>query len=563
MSRSLYLFGIYLSILELSIILFYAIVYYQIGIAMFETDSFIQYYLVYFVLNTLLALLLIVYFFNKKFQFVFYAALFSLMTGIVNFVVVYTFMITQQFAEYLAPTSTIYELSGIPLGISLIILKAKERHWLKIAGVIGLIVSVLLLLFMMQSQMRPADVGTLQNAQQRVSIIGGLVLLFYGLNFYQELSQQSNKKTSTPLNLALGLISVMVFSSTLTVMVKMSREMPKMSFEYHRNKPEIAELLSQPVSTLKKGKDSQKTPVETYGHLQVDGNRILDSNGNAVQLRGMSLSWSQWFPTFYNYDAIKWLCEDWKIEVIRIAMAVDLGGFATNPEEELQKAITVADAAVDQGIYFILDFHLHDANLFLEESKTFFTVMAQRYGHLPNVIYEPWNEPKKHSWKKKIKPYHEEIIQTIRQYDEDNLIICGTSLWCKELGVASLDRIKDVNVAYTLHFYAGTAGHQESLRQNAQKALDNGIALFATEYGLSGVPQHNSINEEETRLWLNFLDENHISHCKWAVYDKPEECAVLIPGAPANGGWTAEQLTRSGHFARNEILAKNVQSEEY
>ena len=52
------------------------------------------------------------------------------------------------------------------------------------------------------------------------------------------------------------------------------------------------------------------SPVDRYGQLSVSGNRIVDQNGNAVQLRGMSLYWSQWRQDFYNYNCIKWLYDD-------------------------------------------------------------------------------------------------------------------------------------------------------------------------------------------------------------------------------------------------------------
>ena len=34
--------------------------------------------------------------------------------------------------------------------------------------------------------------------------------------------------------------------------------------------------------------------VEMYGQLRVQGRYLVDKNGNPVQLRGMSLFWSQW-----------------------------------------------------------------------------------------------------------------------------------------------------------------------------------------------------------------------------------------------------------------------------
>src|SRR4051812_821284 len=84
-----------------------------------------------------------------------------------------------------------------------------------------------------------------------------------------------------------------------------------------------------------------QTPVSRYGQLSVKGNRIVDKNGSAVQLRGMSLYWSQWIPKFYTASTLKWLRDDWCIDIIRCAMAVDNGGYATSPTTEQNKIITM------------------------------------------------------------------------------------------------------------------------------------------------------------------------------------------------------------------------------
>lgn len=297
------------------------------------------------------------------------------------------------------------------------------------------------------------------------------------------------------------------------------------------------------------------TAVETHGHLQVVGNKILDKNGNPVQLRGMSLFWSQWIGKYYNYDAIKWLKDDWNINVIRAAMAVDQGGYASNPEAEKAKVMAVVEAAIDLGIYVIIDFHVHDGRKYQAEAEQFFAEMAQLYGAYPNVIYEPWNEPVRENWRRFIKPYHESIISVIRQYDPDNLVVCGSRNWCQKVKEASENPIQDVNVAYSLHYYAAT--HDQYLRDEAQAALDNGVALFVTEYGTCEATGDGFIDEAESRLWWDFLDRNMISHCNWSVADKEEAAAALMPGAPATGGWTDDQITTSGHMVRNEILSKN------
>src|SRR5512144_2122332 len=57
--------------------------------------------------------------------------------------------------------------------------------------------------------------------------------------------------------------------------------------------------------------------VEKHGQLRVQGNRIVDQSGAPVQLRGMSLFWSQWIPKYYTFNTVKWLRDDWKVTVVR------------------------------------------------------------------------------------------------------------------------------------------------------------------------------------------------------------------------------------------------------
>jgi endoglucanase len=298
-----------------------------------------------------------------------------------------------------------------------------------------------------------------------------------------------------------------------------------------------------------------QTPVAVHGKLSVAGNQIVDKNGEPVQLRGMSLFWSQWQGKYYNASAVKWLVDDWKVNIIRIAMAVDHEGYAENPKEEMKKVTTVIDAAIASGIYVIVDFHVHEGEKFLEQSKTFFATIAQKYGSYPNVIYEPWNEPVHQSWSDVIKPYHEAVIKTIRQYDPDNLVVCGTRTWSQDVDEASINPIKGDNIAYTLHFYAAT--HKQALRDKASVALKNGIALMVTEYGTCEASGNGIIDEKETQAWWSFLDQNKISHCNWALSNKMESASALSPNASPSGGWLSDDITTSGNLVRNEIRSKN------
>ena len=69
-----------------------------------------------------------------------------------------------------------------------------------------------------------------------------------------------------------------------------------------------------------------ETPVQKYGQLRIEGTKLLDKNGKPVQLRGMSLYWSQAYlgGGFYNANAVKWLADDWKVTIVRAAMVFQM-----------------------------------------------------------------------------------------------------------------------------------------------------------------------------------------------------------------------------------------------
>ena len=102
------------------------------------------------------------------------------------------------------------------------------------------------------------------------------------------------------------------------------------------------------------------TPVERHGQLSVKGNRIVDAHGQPVILRGMSLFWSQWGGQYFNADCVNWLRDDFGCTVVRAAMGVGSGGYLQNPDLERKKTETVIQAAIDGGIYVIVDWHAHD-----------------------------------------------------------------------------------------------------------------------------------------------------------------------------------------------------------
>lgn len=293
--------------------------------------------------------------------------------------------------------------------------------------------------------------------------------------------------------------------------------------------------------------------VAEHGALKVQGNKIVDSKGQPITLRGMALYWSQWKPAFYNAQCIRWLRDDWKCTVVRASMAVTDGGYLTNPVAEMNKVRIVVQAAIDLGIYVIVDFHeTKNGNQHLNEAKKFFDDLSKEFGKYPNLIYETWNEPDNiMAWATDIKPYHEAVIPVIRA-NSDGIILCGTRNWCQEVDEAAANPITiSTNLAYSLHFYA--ASHKEPIRAKARTALSKGIALMVTEGGLSEASGNGQIDTAEARRWCEFMDQNGILWTNWSLADLTESSGALKVGASATGGWNESQLNPSGVWVRNRL----------
>ena len=302
-----------------------------------------------------------------------------------------------------------------------------------------------------------------------------------------------------------------------------------------------------------------KRPVELHGALRIEGNQMVNAAGVPPQLRGISLSWSIWGgKKYYNPEVIDWLVKDFKITVLRASMAVQpQGGYLQNPGEQINLMTTVIDEAISNGIYVLIDWHDHNAEQHLEESKTFFTIMAQKYSGTPNVIYEIFNEPAQQSWDV-IKNYSIEVIKTIRKYDSKNLIVIGSPRWDQDVDISASDPITRFNnLVYSFHFYASDPYHQEKLRAKAESAMKHGIALFVTEWGVGESNGDGEFNLDKTTLWMEWMERNRLSWVNWNVTDKKETTALMLPGASVKGGWNEDQLTEAGKYIKGQLRNLN------
>ncbi|WP_163711222.1 glycoside hydrolase family 5 protein [Mangrovibacterium lignilyticum] len=300
-----------------------------------------------------------------------------------------------------------------------------------------------------------------------------------------------------------------------------------------------------------------QTPVENHGQLKIANGQIVDEHNKAPQLRGLSFSWSIWNgQKYYNPAVVDWICSDFKVSLIRVSMGIEPeGGYLDKPEFQKELVTTVIDKALDNGVYVLIDWHDHHAEKHVEESKAFFAEMAQKYAGNPQVIYEIFNEPDYQSWDV-VKDYALQIIPVIRKYDSKNLIVVGSPRWDQNVDEAANDPITGYdNICYSFHFYASDNNHQESLRKKADYALEKGLPLFVTEWGVGEANGDGKFDMARNRIWLKWMEDHKLSWACWNITDKEETTAFLKPGANIDGNWTDEELTPNGKYLR-ELLRK-------
>ena len=298
---------------------------------------------------------------------------------------------------------------------------------------------------------------------------------------------------------------------------------------------------------------SRVGPVSTYGELKANGGKLSGTcpeySNKAVQVKGMSLFWSSGADSstvFYSEKAVNAMVKQMNIEVIRFAMGVtqekfqDQGrGYLSSAQgETLQKGYlkNVVNAAIDNDIYVIIDWHIESANGNTSEAVKFFEYAAQEYGSYNNVIFEVWNEPVGADMGT-VASHANSVIAAIRKHS-DNLVLVGSPEWsshpeqCAQAGIQDSKK----NFGCTLHFYAAT--HQTGnggYNDRAAQAMSSGVPVFATEWGTVSADGNGSPNQSASQAWINWMNQNNVSWANWSASAIKEQSAAFQNLAIDNG----------------------------
>jgi len=294
--------------------------------------------------------------------------------------------------------------------------------------------------------------------------------------------------------------------------------------------------------------------------LHVSGAKLVDEDGNQVQLKGISTHGIAWFPDYINNSCFSEF-KSYGADIMRLAMyTAEYNGYCTGGDRNYLKNLIKngVNYATENNMYVIIDWHIlsdGNPNTYINEAKEFFKEMAQTYADYDNVFYEICNEPNGGTTWEQIKTYAYEVIKVIREYDDDGIIIVGTPNWSQYVKQAAASPIVGYdNIMYALHFYAAT--HTDYLRNEMESAINSGLPIFVTEYGICDASGAGGIDEYQAGEWVKMLDKYGVSYVAWNLSNKNETSAVFNSWCSKISGFEKSDFSAAGLWLLN-ILDDN------
>lgn len=298
------------------------------------------------------------------------------------------------------------------------------------------------------------------------------------------------------------------------------------------------------------------------GRLHVKGTKLVDKKGHEVQLRGVSTHGLSWYPQYVNDKCFAQLHDKWGANVVRLAMYTEeyngyCSGDAKNRSDLKKRIKKGVRLAKKHKMYVIVDWHIlsdGNPNSHKKEAKAFFREMSREFKGYNNVIYEICNEPNNGTSWKEIKSYARSVISTIRKNDKKAVIVVGTPTWSQDVDQAAADPIKGDNIMYALHFYAAT--HKADLRNKMTAAINKGLPVFVTEYGICDASGNGAIDKKEADRWIQTMDEYGVSYIAWNLSNKQESSSIIKSSCSKVSGFKKSDLSDEGKWLYSMLREK-------
>lgn len=304
------------------------------------------------------------------------------------------------------------------------------------------------------------------------------------------------------------------------------------------------------------------TPFGLHGKLHVEGSGLMNEANKICQLKGISTHNLSLYPEYTNEACITDLTERFGISAFRLAMysaeADDVKGYADSDDAHrayLEKMILDAvKVCAKLGIYVLVDWHIlldYNPNIHADSAIQFFSNICPKLKEYDNVLYEICNEPNLETTWAEITEYAHRVIPVIRELDPTKVIIVGTPVWSQRVDEATKAPLPYPNLVYALHFYADT--HRDELRALMADAVEAGLPVFVSEFGICDASGNGPVNDEQTNLWIDLMNKYSISYIIWNLSNKDETSAILTPACTKHCGFTDADFSECGKRIKNYI----------
>lgn len=232
--------------------------------------------------------------------------------------------------------------------------------------------------------------------------------------------------------------------------------------------------------------------------LRVSGNKIINSKGERVILKGVNIADPQ------HLDTKPWerpgvtargiaskATDEFHAQVIRLPI---LPGDPNYPNEGFFSKTNgydvyfnnhikpLVDELTAKKVYVIIDLHyISDYSHLYPRVAEFWNFMAPKFKDNPYVMYEVFNEPiNPNNWNTWKDTIAQPAVNLIRQHAPNNIILVGGPYWSSNILGAATNPVVGNEIVYVAHIYSNQT---PKMWDDRYLAVINKHPVFITEWG--------------------------------------------------------------------------------
>jgi hypothetical protein len=319
------------------------------------------------------------------------------------------------------------------------------------------------------------------------------------------------------------------------------------------------------INAFKQPQNQPSHAASTITGLKVQGNRIVNSTGQPVQLRGVSISGTEFLCVqsggVFNGPADQGLQAiiSWKANVVRIPLNEDCWLGINNPKTNsttYQQAITgFVNQVTSNGLAAIVELHWNAPGTELatgqknmadaDHAIEFWKSVATSFKGNSSVIFELYNEPHDIDWNcwrdgGNCAGFQaagmQQMVDAVRSTGATNIVLMGGLAWSNDLSQWLTHKPQDPlnNIGATWHVYNFNTCNNTSCWDTTAGPVAAQVPIIVTEMGQNDC-KHDFIDK-----LMDWLDQHNQNYLGWAWF--PADCGGFpsiisdYNGTPTNLG---------------------------